>query len=64
FTISTLLRAEIEVGRACEEEGHDIVIESLVRTDCAGEIPAVDRGFVTCEEPVILSGSSKPYSVR
>jgi hypothetical protein len=39
-----LLRAEIEIGRVGEEEGHDIVTGGLVHTDRLGEIPAVDRG--------------------
>ena len=39
-----MLRAEIEIGRVGEEEGHDIVTGGLVHTDRLGEIPAVDRG--------------------
>jgi hypothetical protein len=36
-------RAEIEIGGICEEECHNVVIEILVRADCTGEVPAVDR---------------------
>ncbi len=39
-----LLRAEIEIGRIGEEEGHDMLVERLVHADRVSEIPAMDRG--------------------
>jgi hypothetical protein len=51
-----LLRAEIEIGRVRDEEGHDIVIEGLVSADRAGEIPAVDRGVEDSHGQQFASG--------
>ena len=51
-----LLSAEIEIGCVCEEEGHDIVIEGLVRADRTGEIPTVDRGVEDSHRQQFASG--------
>jgi hypothetical protein len=51
-----LLWAAIEPGRVGEEEGHDIVIEGVVRTDRPGEIPAVDRGVEDSHRQQVASG--------